>query len=207
MRVSATLQAVFACLVLTVVAAAVVVTAAQGPPARRPTAGATSSSTRAISPVALVSWVARYGSDGGQALDLLVIWRGAAGWFATSAGNGVSSGGNNDSFHSTIRYGGLELQLEFQSKTRVATIQGENIEMRDDNVILVDDVDAQGGLTIARTLRVDPELPRADNGYPMIELVLRRSPEILEFVRCDMRLPDERAQVLMDQVCRQVLGK
>ena len=182
-------------------------TAAQRPPARTPTPGATSSATRVISPVALVSWVARYGSDGGQALDLVVIWRGAAGWFAKGAGNGVSSGGNNDSFHSTIHYGGLELQLEFQPKARVATIQGKNVEMRDDNVILVDDVDHANGMTIIRTLRVDPELPRADNGYPRIEAVLRRSPEILDFLRCETRLPDQRAQAVIDQICSQVLGQ
>ena len=121
--------------------------------------------------------------------------------------NGVSSGGNNDSFHSTIHYGGLELQLEFQPKARVATIQGKNVEMRDDNVILVDDVDRENGMTIIRTLRVDPELPRADNGYPRIEAVLRRSPEILDFLRCETRLPDQRAQAVIDQICSQVLGQ
>ena len=60
-------------LVLSGLAATAVVTgAAQRPPARPPRAGGTSSATRVISPVALVSWVARYGADGGQTLDLIV---------------------------------------------------------------------------------------------------------------------------------------
>jgi len=195
-------------LVLSGLAATAVVTgAAQRPPARPPRAGGTSSATRVISPVALVSWVARYGADGGQTLDLLVLWRGAPGWFATGSGSGTSSGGNSDSYHSTIRYGGLELQLEFQTQTRTATIQGKRIELRDDNVVLVDEVDSPGGPSVVRTLRVDPELPRTDNGYPMIEAVLRRSPAIVEFLRCETRLPEQRAQPILDRICDQVLGK
>jgi hypothetical protein len=41
----------------------------------------------------------------------------------------------------------------------------------------------------------------------MIEVVLRRSPEIVEFLRCETRGPDERAQVIVDRICDQVLGK
>jgi hypothetical protein len=156
--------------------------------------------------VALVTWVARYGADGGQALDLLVLWRGTPGWFAKGAGSGTSAGGNSESFHSTIRYGGLELEVELQPQTRVATIQGKRIELRDDNVVLVDDVDSPGGPSVVRTLRVDPELPRTDNGYPMIEAVLRRSQAIVEFLGCETRLPDGRAQPIVDRICDQVLG-
>jgi hypothetical protein len=157
--------------------------------------------------VALVTWVARYGADGAQTLDLLVLWRGAPGWFAKAGGSGTSSGGNSESFHSTIRYGGLELQLELQPQTRFATIQGKRIELREDNVVLVDEVDGPSGPSVVRTLHVDPGLPRTDNGYPMIEAVLRRSPAIVEFLRCDTRVPDERARAVVDRICDRVLGR
>lgn len=111
------------------------------------------------------------------------------------------------SFHSTIRYGGLDLQLEFQPKARAVQIQGTRIELKDENVILVDDVDMPSGPTVVGTLRVDPSLPIADNGYPRIEAVLRRSEEIVSFLRCDARMPDARVQPLIDSVCAQVLGK
>jgi hypothetical protein len=183
---------------------------AQLPPGRRvppPGANATSSGTRVISPVALVTWVSTYGNDGIQVLDLIVLWRGSPGWFSRGSGSGTSSGGSAASFHSTIRYGGLELQLEFESKTRVAQIQGNAIQLHDDNVILVDHVDVTGGPTVVSTLRVDPELPLADNGYPRIEPVLRRSPEIVTFLQCDTRLPDERVRAVIETICRQVLDQ
>jgi len=182
----------------------------QLPPGKRmppPGATATSSGTRVISPVALVTWVATYGNDGVHALDLIVLWRGSPGWFSRGSGSGTSSGGSMASFHSTIRYGGLELQLEFESKTRIAQIQGKPVQLHDNNVILVDDVDVTGGPSVVGTLRVDPSLPIADNGYPRIEAVLRRSEEIVSFLRCDARMPDARAQALIDSVCAQVLGK
>lgn len=183
---------------------------AQLPPGRRvpsPGANATSSGTRVISPVALVTWVSTYGNDGIQVLDLIVLWRGSPGWFSRGSGSGTSSRGSTASFHSSIRYGGLDLQLEFEPNTRVAQIQGNAIQLRDDNVILVDNVDVAGGPTVVGTLRVDPEPPLADNGYPRIEPVLRRSPEIVTFLQCDARLPDERVQAVIETVCRQVLGQ
>jgi hypothetical protein len=168
---------------------------------------ATSSGTRVISPVAVVTWVTTYGNDGIHVLDLIVLWRGSPGWFSRGSGSGTSSGGSMASFHSTIRYGGLGLLLEFESKTRVAQIQGKSVPLHDDNVILVDDVDATGGPSVIGTLRVDPALSVADNGYPLIEPVLRRSPEIVTFLRCDARLPDGRGQTVIDSICAQVVGR
>jgi len=168
---------------------------------------ATSSGTRPMSAVALVTWVTRYGSDGAQVLDLLVLWRGTPGWFSRGSGNGTSGGGSPGSFHSTIRYGGLKLQLEFQSQARVAQIQGRRVELHDDNVILVDGVDTADGPTVVGTLRVEPELPQTDNGFPRIEAVLQRSPEIASFLQCDARLPDARVQAFIDSICAQVLPR
>jgi hypothetical protein len=140
-------------------------------------------------------------------VELIVLWRGSPGWFSRGSGSGTSSRGSTASFHSSIRYGGLDLQLEFEPNTRVAQIQGNAIQLRDDNVILVDNVDVAGGPTVVGALRVDPELPLADNGYPRIEPVLRRSPEIVTFLQCDARLPDQRVQAVIETVCRQVLGQ
>jgi hypothetical protein len=196
--------------VLALLGVVVPAVSAQVPPGRRvppPGATATSSGTRVISPVSLVTWVATYGNDGAQVLDLIVLWRGTPGWFSRGSGSGTSSGGNSAFFHSTIRYGGLNLQLEFEPKTRAVQIQGIRVELNDDNVILVDDVDMPNGLRVVDTLRVDPSLPLTDNGYPRIEAVLQRSEEIASFLRCDARMPDGRAQAIIDSVCAQVAGK
>ena len=183
---------------------------AQLPPeARLPRPGttATSSATQVISPVALVTWVARYGSDGARVLDLLVLWRGSPGWFMRgSQPRGSSGGGSGGSFHSTITYGGLDLQLGFQAETRVAEIQGQSVRLKDANVILVDHVDTSGKLEVVGTMRIDPEFPPTE-GPPRIDAVLRRSPEIVSFLRCDARLPDGRAQAMIDVLCAQMLAK
>jgi hypothetical protein len=182
----------------------------QLPPGRRlppPGTMATSSATQVISPVALVTWVAKYGSDGVSTIDLIVLWRGMPGWFSRGPANGVSSGGSNASFHSTIRYGGLELQLEADSQARVARVQGMRVELGDDNVILVDEVDMPGGPTVVGTLRVEPDLPQTDNGYPRIDEVLRRSPQIQSYLRCGERLWDGLAQKMMDVICARIAGQ
>ncbi len=196
-------------LVLAILAAVVPAVSAQVPPGRRvppPGANATSSGTRVMSPVALVTWIATYGNDGAQVLDLIVLWRGTPGWFARGSGSGTSSGGNAASFHSTIRYGGVDLQLEFEPKARAVQIQAMRVELTGDNVVLVDRVDTPGGLTVAGTLRVDPSLPIADNGYPRIEQVLRRSEEIVSFLQCDARMPDAPTRAILDIVCAKVVG-
>lgn len=184
---------------------------AQGPPPPRrlprPGTTATSSATQVISPVALLTWVTRYGSDGVHVLDLVVLWRGTPGWFLRGSNRRSSGGGSGESFHSTITYGGLDLQLDLQYQTRVAQIQGKSVQLGDANVILVDNVDLGDELKVVNTLRVDPELPQSDSGYPRVDAVLGRSPEIVSFLRCDARMPDGRAQAMIDSICAQVLGR
>jgi hypothetical protein len=182
----------------------------QLPPGRRlppPGTMATRSATQVISPVALVTWVAKYGSDGVSTIDLIVLWRGMPGWFSRGSSNGVSSGGSTGSFHSTIRYGGLDLQLELDSQARVAQVQGTRVDLGDSNVILVDGVDMPGGPVVVATLRVEPDLPQADNGYPRIEEVLRRSPQIVSYLGCDERLPDGLAQKMIDIICARIIAR
>ena len=122
------------------------------------------------------------------------------------SGSGVSSSGDGRRSEKTIRQGGLELHLEFDSQSRLATIQGKQIELRDQNVVLVDGVDEAQGPQVVGTLRVDPTLPSA-NGRLRIEEILRRSPEIVSFLQCETRLPDPLAQKMAEIVCARVLGK
>ena len=174
--------------------------AVQGPPPapRMPPLGvtATSSATQVISPVALMTWVTRYGHDGIHSLDLIVVWRGAPGWFTRGTSRSTSSGGSADTFHSTIRYGGLDLQLGLQPAKRTAEVQGQKVELGDANVILVDQVDTAGGAQVVRTLRVDPAVPLSEDGRPRVEEVLRRSQEIVSFLQCRSRSCQKRVEVV-----------
>ena len=184
--------------------------AAQGPPprpVRRPPGSvSTQGGDQVVSPVAMATWVARVGSDGTRVLQMLVLWRGSPGWFARGSGNGASGGGDGRRYHSTIRRGEVQLQVEFDSQTQLATIQGKQVELREQNVILVDGVDEAKGPQIVGTLRVDPALPSGDSPLG-VEETMRRSQEIRSFLRCDTRLDDPLAQKMSELVCARVLGQ
>ena len=201
--------------------------AAQGPPPRpvRPPVSrsiqcGTQSSNQVVSGVAMASWVARVEPDGTRTLVLLVLWRGSPGWFTRGSGSGSSGGGNCLLYHSTIRNGDLQLQIEFDSQTRLATIskapfdsqtgratiQTKQIELREQNVVLVDGVDEARAPQVAGTLRVDPTLPSGRQPLNIGEL-LRQSQELLSFLRCDTRMPDPLMQRMSEVVCASMLGQ
>src|SRR5687768_7809359 len=100
----------------------------QGPPPPRrlppPGVTATQSATQPISPVAVMTWVTRHGSDGVHTLDLIVVWRGNPGWFMRGSQQS-SGGGTAGAVRQTLRYGDLQLELAFHSTKRTAEIQGK----------------------------------------------------------------------------------
>jgi hypothetical protein len=63
------------------------------------------------------------------------------------------------SFNSTSQFGDVELRLHFDLTTRVVQIQGDQVDLGDNNVVLVDDVDVPGAMKVANLLRVEPEVP------------------------------------------------
>ena len=170
----------------------------------------------------MATWVARVQRDGARELDILVLWRGTASWFASGSGGGSGSSGGGDCrlYHTTISRGDVQLQLEFDSQTRLATItqalfrsptgkatiQKRQIELRDRNVLLVDAVDDANGPQIVGTQRIEPVLPPGDSPAWVGE-ALRRSPEIVSFLRCDTRLDDPLKQKLGEIICASVLGQ
>lgn len=182
----------------------------QGPPPPRtlppPGVMATASATQPVSPVALMTWVTRYGGDEVHALDLIVLWRGDPGWFLQGTSRSIRTGGSADAFWATIRYAGRELQLGLDSARRLADVQGIQVELGHANVILVDQVDTADGPRVVGTLRIDPDVPHSADGHPRVESVLRRSPAVIAFLRCDVVMPDGRRQALFDRLCAQVLG-
>ena len=117
---------------------------------------------------------------------------------------GSSSGGSSTGRrHLTLKYGGLFLQVLFDAPARLAEIEDRKIPLNEDNVLLVDDVDSPGGPKVVKTLRVDPDLSDPHRA----EIVIRRSPELVAYLRCDSKLPDAKQQALMDHICAQVIGK
>ena len=184
---------------------------AQGPPPPRrlppPGITGTASATQPASSAAVVTWVTRYGHDGVHTLELLVVWRGHAGWFTRAGPRASSGGGSGSSFHSTSRFGDVELQFRLDSALHAAEIQGQHIDLGDSNGVLVDGVGSADRVRVVAKLRVDPEIVLLNDRNPDIDAVLMRSADIVSFLQCDVPTPGARGSAFMWPTCGRVLGK
>ena len=177
--------------------------AGQLPSAGRTTAVSSSMPTQVISPAVVATWVTEGSAGESDRLQLLVLWRGTPGWFLRPGGSSVYGGQSAGRYQQTITQGGFKFTLEYDSSKRVAVVNGKTIDLQDDNVVLVDDVDAAAGPRVTDTMRVDYRMPRSAG---QIGLVLRASPEIMSFLRCDAKAPDGRGQAFLERLCLQNIG-
>ena len=179
------------------------VASAQAPPIRMSQfPGETSTSTQPVSNSTMVTWFARKDAEDVRRFELLVLWRGTPRWYLRGASSG-SGGGSASSLHSTARYGDVELQVDVDTKARVAHVQGMRVELHDDNVILVDGVAGPGRPKIAGTRRIDLTVPQP-GASPRVGSVLGKSPELLAFAGCDAPRSEAKAPATPDRWCEQL---
>jgi hypothetical protein len=178
--------------------------------------GGTSSSLP-VSPSVMATVMTRVAQDGKGELELLVLWRGRPGWMRSgggdsswasgSGGGGSMGGGAMPATRSAwLTQGGVRLEVRFEPQSRKLWIQDRDVALNDDNAVLVDEVDSPNGPRVARTLRIDSafEATRvavppgtASRGPgaqarmmpPPVQEFIRRSPELVEFLRCDVVPP------------------
>ena len=186
---------------LAVVVAALTPASLDAQPRRPLSIESTSAGTRPVSPAVVATSISAHWQDGTAELRLIVLWRGTPGWFSGRGRSGGSTWGAGSSGPpggaGAVRpkavierafFGDLALEVQFNAEARTARVQGVELSLQDANVILVDDVDSPGGLTIVGTRRIDLQV----SGPPpvRIEPFLRNSPELMEFLRCDTAVPD-----------------
>ena len=158
-----------------------------------------------ISASVAVTWLDRTGSSSGLPVDgapaslgmvspptLVVLWRGQPGWAFMGDGppEGISFEGSSgigpsgEPFHSVaVMHGKVRLELEYWPRTRTARVNRRPIPLPEGHdVVLLDHVDEEP--EVVRTLSVDGEGPEP------IEVFLGRSPEVRQFMRCDVPLPE-----------------
>jgi hypothetical protein len=105
-----------------------------------------------------------------------------------------------------MSYGDITLTIELSSQskdfnpaTTVAKILEQEIALRDTNVVLIDGADS-GAPTIVGTCRVEPQFTGSDP----VAAIVKRSPDLFDFLRCDVTLPDTRRQPMMAFICAQM---
>lgn len=166
-----------------------------------------------MSPTVVATWIARTEPRKLPELELLVLWRGAPGWFLRADSSGSSSristrSGRTEEDHglvvSHLSLGGIDLNLEFDRRKHLARVDGNEVALEADNVLLVDDVDGEDGPRIERTLQVDPAFPESP---ARIEEIVRRSPEVFAYLQCDVRLPDAKARPMIEAICAKMKGQ
>lgn len=178
-------------------------TGPSGPPPR-PAGPSSGSADGVLSPVVVGGWFTTSDGAGHERLDLLVLWRGSLGWALGGQQSGGGGGGGSSGRRGmTIRRGDLSLHALLDAGGRACEIQGTPVPLGDDNVVLVDDVDSAGGPKVIKTLRIEPDLPEPRR----IDAAIRRSPELVSYLRCDLKLPDARQQAMMDVLCSRYTGK
>jgi hypothetical protein len=159
----------------------------------------TTTSDRPVSPTVVASWLVR-----DNHLTLLVLWRGTPGWFWRKDGSsGGGGGGDGHLATQQIRYGDYAFAMSYDFDRQTAAVAGQELSLRDTNVVMVDFVDSVGGPTVVDMRRVAPELPAdVDSGL----IVIGREPDLYPFLRCDapwpgMPGPIALAQQMIASIC------
>jgi hypothetical protein len=186
--------------------------------------GGSNSGTAPVSPSVMATELASVDASGRGTLQLLILWRGTPGWFMRGGGGSGSGGGGSMGPGSSMTYslwvsqGGVNLTVRFDPAARKLWIQDAEVALSDANVVLLDAVDSPAGPQVVRALRIDPEYettmeppPYAVPGRgpqmrprPMpVQMFIRRSPELIEFLQCDTPLPGLKPyeQQMFDAMC------
>jgi hypothetical protein len=194
-------------LFIPIILAAALIGAAGSPDAQSPTWNRSGGATQWMSPAVVATWITEQEAGAPVQLQMLILWRGTPGWFLRAGGSSSegtgSIQGNHRIYRDTIVQGGVRLAFEYDSRTRVATVQGQEVDLHEDNVVLVDDVDAPGGARVSGTLRIARPMPGSAG---QIGLVLRMSPEIMAYLRCDATVPEGPARAHVERLCLQNIG-
>ena len=104
-----------------------------------------------------------------------------------------------------VSQGGVNLQVRFEPQSGKLWIQDREVALEGNNAVLVDDVDGLNGPQVVSTLRIDPAFvataealppvypvrpgrPQTRMMAPLAQEFIRRSPELVAFLRCDVTL-------------------
>jgi hypothetical protein len=161
-----------------------------------------------VSPSVVATWEAHNQSSPNVAqdpasspllMDLLVLWRGNPGWFT-----GESGSGGSDHLH-RVSTGNRPLELRFDPARDGIQVGGATFPLKGANVVLLDGAGTPDGVKVVGMLKINPVIPgnpsRDGPAVDQLGTMLRRSQELLRFLRCesDSADPDSREQFMFCQ--------
>jgi hypothetical protein len=138
----------------------------------------------------------RSGDD--DIIDLMILWRGSAGWFQRRTTGRFASGGSHtvgggSAGHVTEHrlYGDVEIRYNADFDSGIVTIGNvAPIALHKVNAVLVDGVDRPEGGRVQRTLSVAPHVTLGgDHNLKVIQ----SSSALIAFLQCEIPMPASRS--------------
>ena len=121
--------------------------------------------------------------SGPVTLDVLILWRGSPGWFLHGGQPHDSGGGDsNGNVNVHLERAGIVLDATLDGDKRVLHVGRQQVVLGDANVVLVDQVDVPGALSIAGTRTVESRVQRPPEG---LYDVFRGAQDLVPFLRCE----------------------
>ena len=140
------------------------------------------STTTAVSPSVVATYIGERVDPGMERLRLLVLWRDDPGWFglggASGGGGGSSATGN---YRTASRFGNFAFEAAIEG-TR-AVVLGQTFDLRQSNVILIDG--AAGQRAVVGTLGVQAQVLAPPSNLSLDRLAnVFALDDIHQFLRC-----------------------
>lgn len=103
-----------------------------------------------------------------------------------------------------LSQGGLTFMMAFDYDKRIVKILNQEISLKETNVVLVDFVDSTTGPAIVGYRWIDPAPPAQPPPVDAIAATIKRTPELFEYLRCDLVLSDPLMNAMMPIICGQM---
>lgn len=146
----------------------------------QPAGGYLSSDVLPGSSTVLITRITRKAAAGDQ-LELLVLWRGAPGWYLQRP-RGSSTGERNGVLREEHQYGNVKLRIIFDPKASTVEVNEERVLLDSGaRALLVDHVGTNEPLTVEK-LKIDRNV--SSGGAALLKL-FRDSTALREFLRCE----------------------
>jgi hypothetical protein len=102
----------------------------------------------------------------------------------------------------SVQIARLTFTMAFDYDRRIVRVLNQQIALAETNVLLVDFVDSTPAIVSRRW--VDTPVPSAADGPDPITAVIKRAPDLFDYLRCDVSLPDPLENAMMPVLCGQV---